>query len=281
MERNTIALGDCLEEIRKIPSESVDLVLTDPPYNIARKRVLTRKGAKDVSFDFGEWDYFDTEEAYVAWAKEWIAECYRVLKRDGHLFIWQDKLLPLRKVIEENDFELRNAVIWMKSNPLPQFQKVNFLSSLEVGLWATKNGSLRKNQVFNFLSQPEMHNAQLERGEEISAEEILDLLLGEALKDEGKYETFFGADGTVAVRSSIVMGKERLKHPTQKPLHFTQKLIKLFTNEGALVVDLFMGSGTVAEACLHTNRDFWGVEKEPNYHQMSLDRIAPYLAPKE
>lgn len=277
MKWNTIVLGDCIEEIKKMPSQSVDLIFTDPPYNISQKRVFRRKDAKNVNLYFGDWDYFETEEAYIEWAKQWIQECFRVLKPDGHLVIWQGKLLPLRKTIEEVGFEIRNVLVWIKSNPLPQFQKVNFVSSMEFLIWATKKGSLRKNQVFHFSNHSEMFNVQLEKGEPIDAETVLSYLLNSSVEEKTKYEIFFNEEGIVAFRSSIVMGKERLPHPTQKPLYITEKLIKLFTNENDVVLDLFMGTGTVAEACLRANRLFYGIEKDPTYHQMALDRIASYL----
>ena len=260
---------DCLDGIRKLPSRSVQLIQTDPPYNISRKRKLTRKSGKDINLDFGEWDNFESLDEYKKWANEWIEECSRVLDDDGHIFIWQDKLLPLKDILEENGFEIRNVFIWIKANPVPQFMKVNFLSSVEFAIWATKKGSKRKDQVFNFTDQRTMHNVVIDK--EVMA-------LSEFIAGEKKHEMFVDEElGLVAIKTPIVMGKERLNHATQKPLSITEKIIQLFTNENDVVLDLFSGSGTTFHACIRTNRIFWGFEKGKGFYDMGLERVGPFL----
>lgn len=274
---------DCLLGIRELPDKFSKLILTDPPYKIAHKRSFTRGNTKAVSMDFGEWDYFETKEEYLEWCDKWIKESYRILDDDGHIFIWQDKTLPLIPVLEANGFEVRNVIVWAKSNPVPQFQKVNFLSAMEFGVWATKKGSLRKNQTFNFLTQKEMHNVEIERVEDLNkltSYELFDFVmnaLSEDIKQENKNEIFINEYGIQLYKSSIVMGKERTSHPTQKPLSFTKKLINLFTNEGDIVVDLFSGSGTTPDACIDTGRDFYCFEIDKTYFDISIQRIEPKL----
>lgn len=275
---NTIELkhGDVLDKLKEIPDNSVNLILTDPPYNIARKREFTRGKTKKVSLDFGEWDYFETQDAYLEWCDKWIKECYRVLKDDGHIFIFQPKDTPINPVLEQNDFEIRNILVWAKSNPVPQFQKISFLSAMEFGVWATKNGSKRKNQTFNFTLQKEMHNIQYDRLEELNKEELVEVIhkiLDKNVLNEEKNEMFINEDGIQMYRSSIVMGKEKTCHPTQKPLSFTKKLILTYTNENDVVLDIFCGSGTTPVAAKMLNRSAIGIEKSPEYYQVEKDRI--------
>lgn len=268
--------GDVLEEIKNIPSNSVDLILTDPPYNIARKREFKRGKTKKVSLDFGEWDYFDSWESYLDWCDLWLQECNRVLKKDGHLFIFQSKDTPLIPVIEKNNFEIRNIMVWAKSNPVPQFQKISFLSAMEFGVWATKKGSLRKNQTFNFTLQKEMHNIQYERLDELSREELVDVIkkvIDNNIINEDKNEMFIDENGIQIYRSSVVMGKEKTIHPTQKPLSFTKKLIATFTNENDVVLDLFCGSGTTAVAAKMLNRSAYGIEMNNEYYELEKKRV--------
>jgi DNA modification methylase len=75
------------------------------------------------------------------------------------------------------------------------------------------------------------------------------------------------------MRTSIVQGKQRTKHPTQKPLNIITELIKRHTNENDLVLDPFMGSGTTGVACKNLNRDFIGVEKDKKYFKIAKERI--------
>ncbi|HCL4480228.1 TPA: site-specific DNA-methyltransferase [Clostridium botulinum] len=271
---------DCLLGTKELPNKFCKLILTDPPYNIAHKRSFARGKTKTVSMDFGEWDYFDTKENYLKWCDEWIKECFRILDDNGHIFIWQDRTLPLVPILEANGFELRNVIVWAKSNPVPQFQKVNFLSAMEFGVWATKKDSLRKNQTFNFINQKEMHNIEFKRIDDLNKlsnselfEHIMNFL-DDSIKEEKKNEIFINENGIQIYKSSIVMGKERTSHPTQKPLEFTKKLISLFTNKEDIVVDLFTGSGTVPEACIDTGRDFYCFEIDKNFFNLSIERIA-------
>lgn len=276
MQFKTIRNADCMIGIKDIPTGRAKLVITDPPYNIAHKREFTRGKTKAVSMDFGEWDYFDTKEKYLEWCDLWIAETNRILDDDGHLFIWQDKTLPLIPLLEKNGFEIRNIIVWVKSNPVPSFQKVNFLSAIEFGVWATKKGSLRKNQTFNFLTQNQMHNIEIDKLNEMTREELFEYvmsLVNDDIKSENKNEIYLSNNGIEVYKSSIVMGKERTPHPTQKPLSFTKKLIQLFTNEGDLVVDLFLGSGTVSEASEEIGRDYYCIEKNKEWCDVSVSRM--------
>lgn len=273
-----IQLGNSLEYLKNVPDNSVKLILTDPPYNIARKRKFTRGETKTVSLDFGEWDYFENNEEYLKWCDLWIKECYRILDKDGHIFIFQPKDTPIKTVLEENDFEIRNILVWGKKNPLPQFQKISFLSAMEFGVWATKNGSKRKDETFNFTLQKEMHNLQLDEQplEELSKEELIDIIqriVNVNLLDEEKNEVLISEYGIEFYRSPIVMGKEKTSHTTQKPLSFTRKLIEIFTNEGDVILDCFGGSGTTTVAAKTLNRSSISIEKEKPYFEIEKDRI--------
>lgn len=273
-----IWLGDSLEILKQIPDNRVKLILTDPPYNIARKRNFKRKGMKDVSLDFGEWDYLGNKEDYSKWCDLWIKECFRILDKDGHIFIFQPKDTPIKEILENNDFEIRNIIVWGKKNPLPQFQKISFLSAMEFGVWATKNGSKRRDETFNFTLQKEMHNLQLEEEplENLSKEELINIIqriVNVNLLNEEKNEVIFSENGVEIYRSPIVMGKEKTKHTTQKPLSLTKKIISLFTNEGDLVVDCFGGSGTTCVSAKSLNRSCISIEKEKEYFDIEVDRI--------
>jgi len=244
MEINKIYQGDCLELMKNIPNESVDMILTDPPYNISQdKKELSRKNMNSPMFakrtsvrlDFGDWDK-KGEKEFKKFTEEWFKECSRVLKEKGWIFIFFSKERigyftdPINGLFIKNGFKTRTIISWHKTNPVPSFRKVNFLSSCEFCVVGSKGES----RLPNFLMQKEMHN-------------------------------FFESPN----KSSY--GKT--KHPTEKPLNLIGWLIKIGSNENDTILDCFMGSGTTAVACKNLNRNFIGIEKEQEYVDMANERL--------
>ena len=87
IETNRVLVGDCIQELRKLPSESVDLVFADPPYNLQLASELLRPNNTRVDGVDDEWDKFSSFAAYDQFSRAWLSECRRVLKPDGHLLI--------------------------------------------------------------------------------------------------------------------------------------------------------------------------------------------------
>ena len=133
--------GDCLKVLPKIPDESIDLILTDPPYNISKHDKITRKGgkfgfAKDIKLNFGEWDFGKIKP------EDYIPEFVRILKPNGVLVLFYDRLwLGVIGLWLENEFKfkVRHIGSWIKSNPAPQARKVKWQIGSEHFLIATKN----------------------------------------------------------------------------------------------------------------------------------------------
>src|SRR5678815_763160 len=84
---DTVIRGDCLEELKKLPDRSVDLVFADPPYNLQLGGDLLRPDNSKVDAVDDDWDRFDSFEAYDAFTRAWLTECRRVLKDDGALWV--------------------------------------------------------------------------------------------------------------------------------------------------------------------------------------------------
>jgi len=162
---NEVIWGDCLDIMGHFPNESFDLILTDPPYNISKLNdnrdrsklnspIMRRESP--LKYDFGEWDN-KTREEFLEFTTKWLKECCRVLK-DGGTFIsffnkedisflgWEAKKCGLRT---------RTIFTWCKSNPVPSFRKVNYLSATEF-VWIGSKGE--KAWTFNFKQQKEMKN---------------------------------------------------------------------------------------------------------------------------
>ena len=233
---------DCLEFFKDVEDESVDCIITDPPYMISQKgksigrKSLSNKNWKrkmDIKLDFGEWDNFNTEKEFFEFTEKWFKECARVLKPKGWIYIFFDKqktgyfdLLLGRKY----GIKGRTIFAWLKSNPVPSFRKVNWLSASEF-IWVGSKGDCK---LKNFLHQKEMHNNM-----------------------------------TTPNKSSY--GKT--KHPTEKPKELIRKLVLVNTNEGDLVLDCFVGSGTTAKVCKELNRNFIGCEISKEYYNIAMDRL--------
>jgi site-specific DNA-methyltransferase (adenine-specific)/modification methylase len=240
LEFNKIICGDALEELKKIPNESVDLIITDPPYNVSTDLKIDRSrwGKKQkrkaiINFDYGEWDKM-SEDDFEKFNIRWYTECKRVLKKGGSIYVFFTKeLISFFHIHRFPDYEIKtkNIISWIKSNPLPAFNRTNYRSAVEFIYFGQKEGG---KATFNFGQQKEMKN-------------------------------WF--------EYPLVQGKVRTKHPTQKPLELIQKFIEISSNKGDIVLDPFIGSGTTAVAAKMFDRNYIGIEKNPEYVKIANERI--------
>lgn len=228
-----IILGDCLQELPKIESNSIDLIITDPPYLISRDsnfKQISDSTSKEmstkynISIDFGDWDKVELDFNYLF--KEW----FRILKKGGTLIVFYDvwKSNEIKESANIVGFKQPRVCAWTKTNPVPINSKTNYLSNAtEYFFTFVKGGKPTFNSVY----------------------------------DNGFY------------KFPICHGKERLQHPTQKPLSLISQLIEKHSNLGDLVLDNFAGTGTVGEACVKLGRDYILIEKEETYFNMIGDRL--------
>lgn len=244
---------DALSLLKTIDDESIDLVLTDPPYIISKDsgmqaaRELRATGVKHknlqlaVQTDFGEWDKKFTLEDLTSI----IAEMYRVLKKGGTVIIFFDlwKITNLKKILEDCGFKQIRFIEWIKTNPVPINSRTNYLTNArEIALTAVKNGK-------------PTFNSDYDNGVYRDAE----------YEDAGIYEFAIhkGKDG------------DRI-HPTQKSLKLFEALIQKHSNFGDTVLDCFSGSATTAIAAINTGRKFIGSEIDDKYFTASKKRIERY-----
>ena len=237
METNKIYQGDCIEELKKLPDESADLIIADFPYNISNYgNRITKVGSKFKKADFGEWDKFDLEE-YCLWVVKVMKEFERVLKPKHQAYCWFDNHFTghyTYLIEKETGLTQKCPIVCYKRNPIPQMRKKNFRSSFDMCVLFTKDKD-KKCEPFNFLEQSEMKNVQ-------------------------EYNL-----------------KKLTEHPTEKNLELVKRFIKISSNKGDLVIDCFAGSGTTAVACLGLERKFILIEKDDKYFKMCEDRIKPLL----
>lgn len=148
--RKRIFQADSREFIKSIPSDSIDFILTDPPYNLGKHSTgnIPLPGRSALNNDVAEWDMVDFNP------EEWAEEFVRILKPTGNLFIFTS-YNQLGRWYESLDrrFDTSNFMIWHKTNPAPKVFKAGFLNSCEM-IFTCWN----KKHTWNFISQTEMHN---------------------------------------------------------------------------------------------------------------------------
>jgi modification methylase len=249
---DTIIPGDCLEELKKLPDRSVDLVFADPPYNLQLGGDLLRPDNSKVDAVDDHWDQFESFAAYDAFTKGWLSECRRVLKDDGALWVIGSyhNIFRVGATLQDLGFWILNDIVWRKSNPMPNFKGTRFTNAHETLIWATKSRG-GKRYTFNYDAM-KMANDELQMRSDWS----LPLCTGEErLKDE---------TGAKA-------------HPTQKPEALLHRVILASTRPGDVILDPFFGTGTTGAAAKRLGRRYIGIEREQAYAKLAKARIAKVI----
>ena len=231
--------SDCFSALRELPDHSVDLILTDPPYNIAKYSTGNMKfdWRSDINNDLAEWDLAELRPADL------VGEFKRVLKPAGNIFIFCSyNIIGEYHRAFDPEFDTFQFMVWHKTNPVPNFRKSSFLNSCEliVTCW-------NKGHTWNFTTQRDMHNF-IESGICMGSERVKD------------------KDG-------------RNLHPTQKPIAILEKIIRLASNEHDVVLDCFSGVGSTGVAALKNNRRFVGIEIDKTYMEAAEKRLSGVKQP--
>jgi modification methylase len=245
----TIIQGDCIEQLRKIPDKSVDLVFADPPYNLQLGGDLLRPDNSKVDAVDDHWDQFASFKAYDDFTRAWMAECQRVLKDDGALWVIGSyhNIFRVGTVLQDLGFWILNDVVWRKTNPMPNFKGTRFANAHETLIWAAKSRGAKR-YTFNYDAM-KMANDELQ----MRSDWTLPLCTGEErLKDEAGVKA----------------------HPTQKPEALLHRVILAASKPGDLILDPFFGTGTTGAAAKRLGRRFIGIEREQMYADLAKDRIS-------
>src|SRR4026207_295682 len=215
---NSVIVGDCIEELSKLRSESVDLVFADPPYNLQLERDLLRPNNTVVDGVDDAWDKFDTFTDYDRFCRAWLAEGRRGLKPDGALGVIGSyhNVFRLGVALQDLGFWIQNDIVWRKTNPMPNFRGKRFTNAHETLIWAGRDR--RSRVTFNYEAMKALNDDL-----QMRSDWLFPICSGpERLKD----------------------GEGRKAHPTQKPEALLHRLLLASTNPGDLVLDPFFGTGT-------------------------------------
>lgn len=214
--------GDCLELMKDIPNDSIDLVVIDPPYKIETS---------------GAGLYKQADKQYVkelngmkdGFSEEVLEELCRVMKKINiYLFCSQKQIIPLLDYFVKKKRCNWNLITWHKTNPVPACGN-KYLTDTEFILFFREKG----------------------------------------VKVHGSFDTKF----TYYVTPLNQKDKKLYKHPTVKPVNIIKNFIVNSSQEGEVVLDCFMGSGSTGVACVNTNRDFIGIELDEKYFNIAKERI--------
>lgn len=225
--------NDCFSALKNIPDNSIDLILTDPPYNIAKYSTGNMKfdWRSDINNDLAEWDLVELQPSDL------INEFKRILKPKGNIFIFCSyNIIGEYHKVFDPEFDTFQFMVWHKTNPVPNFRKSSFLNSCELIVCCWNKG-----HTWNFTNQKDMHNF-VESSICMGAERVK------------------GKDG-------------KYLHPTQKPISILERIIKLASNENDVVLDCFNGVGSTGVAALKNNRRYIGIEIDKTYVLATENRL--------
>lgn len=237
-----IICGDCLIESKKIPDESVDLIVTDPPFNIGK--------------DYGNYNDRKPKEEYIEWCKKWLIECIRILKEGGalYLFNYPENNAYLVPFLDEH-LTFRRWMTWhypVNTGMSP----TNFTRSQHSILFYIKG---EKPKIFN---KREIAVPYKNPGDKRIIERIKNGSNGRA-----PYDVF---------QFNIVknVNKDKTPHPCQLPIDLVKIFIKASSNKGDWVLDPFSGSFTVNVCAKELDRNSIGIEINPDFCKIGRERLA-------
>ncbi|MDR2527330.1 MAG: site-specific DNA-methyltransferase [Rickettsiales bacterium] len=225
--------NDCLKQLKEFNANTFDLIFADPPYNLSGENNLTVKSGKITKLHKGDWDIIDDIDKFNY---EWIGECIRVLKNSGT--IWISGTLhnhpSIAIALKKYNMWLINDIIWYKKNATQLLSCNRFAPSTELIWMASKS----KKYYFDYKLAKEINGGkQMKNLWEINAQ------------------------------------KHKTEHPTEKPETLLERIISIGSEENALILDPFMGSGTTGVVAKKLNRKFVGIELDKKWFEIAKERI--------
>jgi len=247
-------LGDVVETLNQLPTESVDLVFADPPYNLSNGGFTCHAG-KRVSVNKGDWDKSQGVDADLEFHNAWIKACNRVLKPNGTLWIsgTYHSIYVCGYVLQKQGWHIINDICWYKPNAAPNLSCRMFTASHETLLWVKKTKQAKHTFNYEAMKFGDFPNDVIKKPEK-QMRSIW--AIGTPKNGEKKYG----------------------KHPTQKPEELLDRIITSSSNEGDIVLDPFCGSSTTGVCALRHRRKFIGIDSSKEYlDTLSVPRLTDIL----
>jgi site-specific DNA-methyltransferase (adenine-specific) len=227
------------------PAGGFDAIFADPPYFLSNGGTSCRGGQR-VKVDKGGWDKSRGVAEDHEFNLKWLRLCQQLLKSDGTIWVsgTHHVIFSIGFAMQQLGWRILNDITWEKPNPAPNLGCRCFTHSTETVLWAAKDKDSK--HCFNYAAMKAVNGKQMKTVWRFPAP-------GHAEKSLGR-------------------------HPTQKPLTLIERCLLASTNEGDLVLDPFLGSGTTAVACARLGRKCVGIEKDAGYVRLAVDRVMAEMA---
>ncbi len=243
---NQILHCDCIEGLNSLPENSVDCIFADPPYNLQLQKDLYRPNMTKVDAVNDGWDKFEDFKEYDEFSLKWLSASRRVLKDTGTIWVIGSyhNIYRVGAIMQDLGFWILNDILWIKTNPMPNFRGVRFTNAHEILLWAQK----KKGSKYTFN-----HHSM------------------KALNDDLQMRSDW--------EIPLVTGKKRIKtngtkaHSTQKPEALLYRVIMASSKVGDVILDPFFGSGTTGAVAKKLGRNWIGIERDKKYVKVAQKRI--------
>jgi len=254
---NTLIVGDVLEKLRELPDNHFQLIIADPPYF----QVLLEEG----------WDnQWKSQDDYLAWTKKWVAACGAKLRDDGLFYVFGQLGKREHTWIHTcsmicHDLAYHDMIIWDRAVGYNE-RYDSFTPQYEMALVLRKTAEaapyFNKDAVRVVYDEETIETYMRDK-------RYKDMERRREHLEKGKYAT-----NILRVPSLKGASKEKVGHPSQKPIKLIEMLVESSSKEGDWVLDPFMGSGTTAEACERLKRKWVGIEINPGYAEIVNKRVA-------
>lgn len=250
IEVNKIYNLDCQDGLLLLDDLSIDIVMTDIPYNISQKKKIDRSKidnrrikragikSKELNFDFGEWDFFKDNKDYFSFIHKIFSIVYKKMKPTASIYMWcpKSEVSFIEYILKDIGYHIRSTLVWCKTNPCPQIFKVGYMSSTEFCIFATKQSGAK-----HFWNT-----------------------------SKGQKQSYWV--------KPICQGAERTEHPTQKRLDIALDMVSQSAEKGYTLLDPFAGSGTFLEAAYKYGLKFIGFEKDKKWFDLANKRLERVMA---
>jgi modification methylase len=248
--------GDCIELMPGLPAGIADCIFADPPYNLQLEAELWRPNMTKVDAVDDHWDRFggrananphDSFEAYDRFTEKWLSAARHVLSDSGTIWVigTYHNIYRVGRIMMDLGYWILNDVLWIKTNPMPNFRGVRFTNAHETLLWAKKSKS-QKRYTFNHHSMKRYNS-------------------GKQMRSDWELPLCTGAE-------RLTVNGEKA-HTTQKPEALLERVIVSSTRVGDLVLDPFFGTGTTGAVARRLGRRWIGLEQEKRYVELARNRI--------
>lgn len=255
---NTVQNCDCIEGMRKLPNDSVDLVIADPPYNLSKGGEWKWDNSIKLAGMGGNWNKVMVDwdnmtfEEYWNFTEAWLTEIKRILKPTGSLWIFgtYHNIGIINVICQKLGIEIINEIIWYKRNAFPNLSGRRFTASHENILWC-HTGDKKRQYYYDYEY---VKNTKFPE---------------DLLKQYGKQMRTVWDIPNNKEKSELLHGK----HPTQKPLRILRRMILSTTKKGDICFTPFSGVGSECVAAKELGRQYIGFEINKEYYDISINRL--------